>query len=91
MLFWFYSRLCTLQADQGTGQDLRWDEMQFALILHPPHSWWLCPRVSHVSDLPVSTDPSQALWVCVLLALGVLHFCVLDHCTASWITLVGLC
>ena len=89
MLFWFYSHLCTLQADQGTGQDLRWDEMQFALILHPPHSWWLCPRVSHVSDLPVSTDSSQALWVCVLLALGVLHFCVLDHCTVSWITLGG--
>lgn len=82
MLFRFYSRLCTLQADLGTGQDLRWDEMHFALIPHPPHSWWLCPRVPRVSDLPGSTDPSQALWVCVLLSLGVLHFCV-------WITLGG--
>lgn len=79
MLFWFYSHLCTLQADLGTGQDLRWGEMHFALIPHPPHSWWLCPRVSHASDLPGSTDPLQPLWVCVLLALGVLYFCVLDH------------
>lgn len=81
MLFRFYSHLCTVQADLGTGQDLCWNETQFASQPPSPHPW-LCPRVSHVSDSPGCIDPCHALWVCIFLSLWFLCLCL-------WTTLIG--
>ena len=57
-LFWLYRHLCALQADPGTGQDLRWGEMHFALTptLPPPGGSALG---SQASGLPGSADPCR--------------------------------
>lgn len=61
MLFQLYSHLCTLQEELGTGQDLRWGEMHFALTPTLPPAWWLRPGVSGLGPSGVHW-PMSPLW-----------------------------